>query len=406
MRTRWQARAELSWGRTLRHRRSEAVAILEALERYGGMAPGGRRSVVQASFDEIRDRAVDPRTLGLHTSEQYARPGFAFQPFDTARVCRWVWGYSFARDQPILVPERYAYYRAHVANPDDPSFAYEISNGCALGSCLEEAILYGVLEVVERDAFLMTWYARLPAPRIDLSSAKDRSVPMLAAAIEAETGYRVLAYDTTMEHRIPSVWAMAVSAPGIDGPALACSAGVNLDPEQAAAGALSELGPILADLIARYPDVGERGRAMAADASQVMAMDDHSVLYTSREAAHRLEFLTSGAPTRSLADMGSLCRTAEDFHNADLADDLAAAVRRLDRHGLDVIVVDQTTPEHRTGGFHCVKVIVPGTLSMTFGHHNRRTHELSRLYVVPRLLGYRDRDLKPDEINTHPHPFP
>jgi ribosomal protein S12 methylthiotransferase accessory factor len=252
----------------------------------------------------------------------------------------------------------------------------------------------------------MTWYARLPAPRIDLSSAKDRSVPMLAAAIEAETGYRVLAYDTTMEHGIPSIWAMAVSTRGTGGPALVCSAGVNLDPEQAAAGALSELGPILADLIARYPAVADRARAMAGDASQVIAMEDHSVLYTSREAAHRLEFLTSGAPTRSLADMQSLYGTAEDFHNVDLADDVAAVVRRLHRHGLDVIVVDQTTPEHRTGGFRCVKVIVPGTLPMTFGHHNRRTHGLPRLYVAPSLLGYRDRDLEPDEINPDPHPFP
>src|SRR5262249_40382321 len=161
---------------------------------------------------------------------------------------------------------------------------------------------------------------------------------------------------------------------------------------------------ILADLIARYPDVADRGRAMAADASQVVAMDDHSVLYTSREAAHRLEFLTSGTQTRSLDDMASLCGTAQDIQNVDLVDDLAAVVRRMDRRGLDVIVVDQTTPEHRIGGFHCVKVIMPGTLSMTFGHHNRRTEGLSRLYVVPRLLGYRDRDLTPKDINTDPHP--
>ncbi|HKE50829.1 MAG TPA: TOMM precursor leader peptide-binding protein, partial [Actinomycetes bacterium] len=61
MKTRWQPRAEMSWGRTLRHRTSETVAVLEALERYGGMVPTGRRSVVQASFAEVRDTAVDPR---------------------------------------------------------------------------------------------------------------------------------------------------------------------------------------------------------------------------------------------------------------------------------------------------------------------------------------------------------
>jgi ribosomal protein S12 methylthiotransferase accessory factor len=213
LRTRSQARAELNWGRTTRYRTSETVAVLEALERYGGMAPGGRRSVVRASFAELRDTAIDPRTLGLYAPEQYARHGFHFQPFDADRVCRWVWGCSLARREPILIPQAYAYYGMHRIDPDDPLFAFETSNGCALGSCLEEAILYGILEVVERDAFLMTWYARLPAPPIDLSSARDRSIPMLAQAIGAETGYRVRAFDITMEHGIPSVWAMAVASP-------------------------------------------------------------------------------------------------------------------------------------------------------------------------------------------------
>ena len=408
MRTRWQARAELSWGRTPRYRTSEMVALLEAMERYGGRAPGGRRSVVRASFAEVRDHALDPRTLGLHEPEQYAQPGFGFQPFDDGRLCRWVWGYSFARQEPILVPQGYAYYGARAADPDDPLFAYEISNGCALGSCIEEAILYAILEVVERDAFLMTWYARLPAARIDLSSAPDRSVPMLAAAIEADSGYRLQVFDITMEHGIPSVWAMAVRTPGASAPALACSAGAHLEPERAVSGALCELGPILIDLVTKYAEAAERSRAMVADPSLVAAMADHSVLYSSDEASGRLDFLTASQGSRSFADMRS--RSARGgvtaSPNDDLTEDLTDMVGRLRSHGLDVIVVNQTTPEHCAGGLSCVKVIVPGMLPMTFGHGNRRIHGLPRLFEVPRLLGYRDRALRPDEVNPHPHPFP
>lgn len=406
MRTRSRAGAESSWGRTVRYRTSELVAVLEALERYGGMTPGGRRSVVRASFAEVRDTAVDPRALGLYAPDQYARPGFHFPPFDAARVCRWVWGYSLARHEPILVPRAYAYYGTHHTDPDDPSFAFETSNGCALGSCLEEAILYGILEVVERDAFLMTWYTRMPAERIDLSSAQDRSIPTLAQVIEAETGYRVLAFDITMEHGIPSVWAMAVCPPGAGQPALACSAGAHLHPEQAVSGALCELGPILADLIERYPGIAERGRAMVSDPSLVTTMDDHPVLYASHEAATRLEFLTASAQSRSFSDIQARHGTADAFQNTDLTDDVTEMVRRLWGHGLDVIVVDQTTPEHRAGGFCCVKVIIPGTLPMTFGHANRRIQGLPRLLEVPRLLGYRDKALLPQDINPHPHPFP
>ena len=57
---------------------------------------------------------------------------------------------------------------------------------------------------------------------------------------------------------------------------------------------------------------------------------------------------------RSFADVRSCHGTADAFHNIDLTDDLTEMVHRLWQHGLDVIAVDQTTPEHRVGGFCCV----------------------------------------------------
>jgi ribosomal protein S12 methylthiotransferase accessory factor len=187
---------------------------------------------------------------------------------------------------------------------------------------------------------------------------------------------------------------------------VACSAGAHLDPEQAASGALRELGPILTDLIGQYPDIAERGRAMARDPSLVLTMDDHSVLYANHEASSRLGFLITSAQSRSFADIQSRHGTADAFQNLDLTDDLIEMVRRLSCHGLDVVVVDQTTPEHHAGGFSCVKTIVPGMLPMTFGHDNRRIHGLPRLFAIPELLGHRDRTLWPQDINPHPHPFP
>ncbi|MGH3974889.1 MAG: YcaO-like family protein, partial [Pseudonocardiaceae bacterium] len=108
-------------------------------------------------------------------------------------------------------------------------------------------------------------------------------------------------------------------------------------------------------------------------------------------------------PARPLADVARRWRWPAD---SDLAKDLCELVGRYLNIGLDVIVVNQTTPEHQTGGLSCVKVLVPGTLPMTFGHRFRRTTGIPRLLSVPRLLGYHARDLRPDEINPHPHPFP
>ena len=46
---------------------------------------------------------------------------------------------------------------------------YETSNGCALGGCFEEATAHGLLEVAERDAFLITWYGRMPRKAMNIT---------------------------------------------------------------------------------------------------------------------------------------------------------------------------------------------------------------------------------------------
>jgi ribosomal protein S12 methylthiotransferase accessory factor len=397
--------AETAFGRARDYRSAELVALLEALERYGGATPGGKRTVVHASYAEVRERAIDPRTLGLYPADRYALPGFGYPPFREDQPRHWVWAYSFARKEPVLVPEGCAYYRTRHLRPDDPPLMYESSNGCALGSCLEEAVLYGLLEVAERDAFLLTWHARLPVPEIDPRTAPDQAIPLLVEEIERDTGYRVRLFDTTMEQGVPCVWSLAtLRAEQADRPTLACAAGAHLDPWRAVTGSLSELGPILGHLIRRYPEEAARVRAMVDDPMQVQAMADHSLLYGNPVAARRLDFLLD--PDVRATAPAAPRQPAPPVPSHDLRDDLLSTVQRYLDTGLDVVVVDQTTPEHRTSGFSCVKVIIPGALPMTFGHQNRRLHGLPRLLTVPHLLGYRDRPLHPSEINEHPHPFP
>lgn len=393
---------ESGWGRAHDVRGSEAVALLEALERYGGGRPGGRRTVVRAAARDVVDDAIDPRSLGLYPPQRQDEPGHRFPPYDDTQVRRWVWGYSFGRDRPVLVPENYAYYRTRRAHPDDPPLVYEPSNGCAVGGCVEEAVLYGLLEVLERDAFLLTWHARLSVPRIELATAADPLSLLLATEIEHSTGYRVRVLDTTTEHAIPSVMAIAVNDDGSsDRPAFACAAGAHLDPHVAVRSALSELGPILAHLIRTYPTNAHRAAAMLADPHQVIDMEDHALLYAHPGALDRLDFLLRADHGDQPPD-----RPEPPTPRPDLRDDLMEAVHRVLGIGLDVIVVDQTTDEHRAADLHCVKVIVPGALPITFGHVNRRLDGLPRLLTVPKLLGYRDRDLRPDEVCQLPHPFP
>src|SRR5262249_38231856 len=148
----------------------------------------------------------------LYSEQQLKQPDFPYQGFDEDAVTTWVWGHSFRHSKPVLVPQTYAYYQHK--DPDEPQWAYECSNGCALGGSVEEAVLHGLLEVVERDAFLMSWYGRMPLPQLDLSSVPDPEVRLLAEHVESERGYRLHAFNMTGQERIPCFWAMAVDIAG------------------------------------------------------------------------------------------------------------------------------------------------------------------------------------------------
>jgi len=396
-------------GRTWDYRTSDAVAVLEALERYGGSNPTGKRTVVRAAMADLSEAALDPRRLGVHEDDLYHQMPHLYRRFTEESVCNWVWGYSLTAGSPVLVPESCAYF--WTLNRPDPAFLADTTNGCALGSCLEEAILYGILEVAERDAFLLTWHSRIPAAAIDLDAADDREPAITAAAITEATGYRVSLFDITTEVGIPCVWAMAVHPlladgglrPGTGELALFCAAGSHLTPERAALSALAELGPQLVDAIKRFPVRKADAAACLACPDEVRTIFDHAVAFGDPRAYERLDFLTQQpARSRPLTEVG---RDRAWPGNADLRDDLLEMIGRFRSENMEVIVVDQTGPEHLALGLHCVRVLIPGTLPLTYGYRRRRLGNLPRLLTLPSRLGHTGAPLSLADINQLPHPF-
>lgn len=384
-------------GRTHSYADSEMTAILEGLERYCGMSPRGKQTAVHDSYRNLKDQALNPVLVGVHEKEMYERPDFPFRPFDPARPIDWVWGYSFLQERPILVPELLAYYSSGCGH----GFVYETSNGCALGGSLEEAIFYGIMEVVERDSFLMTWYAQLQLSPLDPYSAGDLELNLMIERLREVALYDVYLFNSTMEHGIPSVWAIAKNRAD-KGVNLICAAGAHPDPVRAAKGAIHELSGMMLSLNEKLEENREQYEQMLHDPFLVRQMDDHSMLYSLKQSEERLHFLLQN---------GRPCRTFEEAYkpkvkHADLTDDLKDVLHALRELSLDVIVVDQTTPETLRNGLHCVKVLIPGMLPMTFGQHLVRLTGLERVLRVPAELGYAKKPLSPDQLNAYPHPFP
>ncbi|NHN33692.1 TOMM precursor leader peptide-binding protein [Paenibacillus agricola] len=387
---------EVTGGRSHSYAESEFTAILEGLERSCGLAAHGKRTMINDSFNHLADQALYPVNVGLYSNDQYAQPDFPFEPFDPDQRIDWVWGYSFLQERPILVPETLAYY----SSSNGGGFVQEGSNGCALGGSLEEAIFYGILEVVERDSFLMTWYAKLPIPCLNPYSANDKELQLMVERLREVAEYDVHLFNMTMENGIPSIWALAKS----QNPRktnLICAAGAHLDPVRAAKSAIHELAGMMVIFNEKF-DVGrEELLQMFHDPFLVQQMEDHAMLYSLPEAEERLQFLLDKERPLRTFD--------EEFKpivsQPDLTDNLRDMIQVFRRLNLDVIVVDQTSQEALRNGLYCIKVLIPGMLPMTFGHHLTRLTGLERVFRIPVELGYTKHPLTIEQLNVHPHPF-
>ncbi|WP_335939698.1 TOMM precursor leader peptide-binding protein [Streptomyces sp. PTD5-9] len=378
---------------------SRVLAQLEGLERYAGTTRRRGTSPVIGSYRELADRALDPAACGFYAPETYATDPMV-SPFDPDRPIPWVWGHSLRDDRPVLVPARLAHYSAGV---EADNFVFECSNGCATGGSLEEAILYGLLEIVERDAFLLAWHGRTPLTAIDLGTCRSPDVRSMIdrAALH---GYDVHAFDTRMDLAVPVVTALAVRRDGGYG-TLSFAAAAGFDPEATVESALSEVLTYIPHLPYQVAERHAELTAMAADFGLVRQLKDHAQLYGLPEMAVHAEEYLKPVEVRPLADAFADWQPRRP-RTGDLLDDLNLLRDQLVAAGHDVIAVDQTTPEQRRMGLHTIAAVVPGLLPLDFGWTRQRVLLMPRLRTALRKAGRRADDLPESGIKRVPHPFP
>jgi ribosomal protein S12 methylthiotransferase accessory factor len=381
---------------------AEACSLLEALERLGGICARGYRPTTVATIAEVADRGVDPRRYGTHDRDRMAQPGFPVPPIADDVPYRWVWGWSLVRDTAVLVPHSLAYYGLPpwTAAPDHPAVAREVSNGCAIGGSDAEACLAGLLEVVERDAFMLTWYRGLRLPELAHGSLPEHLRDHIASVAE-RLNVSVHLFDTTMEHGIPSVLVLTDSGPGtpLDPARLSCTAGAGLDAEEAITRALAEIGVMTVANRIRYRERLAEAAAMVADSELVLDVLDHPLPYGHSDGPARLGFLRFG----TAVDLADSRIAQRPIVGAGASSALAEVVARLARVADDVIAVRQTSTEHELMNLSVVKTLVPQLLPITFGHRMCRTGNLPRLWTVPDALGIKCAYV--DVLNPWPHPF-
>ncbi len=197
-----------SFGKGSTAEQGEASALMEAIERYSGVFQGDEIRLTRRLKDFPAGEAIPPNNVLLFSEAQYQRgvsemPGHDDEPispflFDNETEMEWspVWSLRDKCFRYLPTSLLYFYYRGPVAFHAD-------SNGCAAGNTLEEAIVQGFLELVERDAYAIWWYNQLQRPAVDLAKFDDSYVHDLQRQL-TETGRRLWVLDITSDLGIPT----------------------------------------------------------------------------------------------------------------------------------------------------------------------------------------------------------
>jgi ribosomal protein S12 methylthiotransferase accessory factor len=224
-------------------------------------------------------------------------------------------------------------------------YLIEEYNGPAAGNCLEEAILQGLCEVVERHVGSVISHDRLITPLIDPETVTD---PVARELLEKfrKNGVAVYLRDFSLDTGIPSVGALAYDPATFPQESeIVFAAGTTTDPEKSLVRALTEVAQLAGDFHRRT--------------SYRPTLPKYETL---EEAA----YLMAEGPVVSLD-------TLPNLGHDNLAQEVRNCLAALERLNLEVLVVDVTHPELQ---IPAVYVLVPGT---HFLDHTRNTNVIFHL---------------------------
>lgn len=355
---------------------AKASVLCEALERYSGVFQGDEARV-SAKFNALGAAAIHPNDCMRFSEQQFenrrrhnqknTRLNWYPQRFDEEMEIEWSPVWSLTHDEPRYLATAFCYYAYHGNYKSD--FAYGDSNGCAAGNTLEEAILQGFMELVERDSVALWWYNRLKKPAVDLASFDDPYYEQLQHYYNTQQR-DLWVLDVTSDFNIPSFVAISRRHDQKE-EEIVLGFGAHFDPQIGLLRAVTELNQLLSPTFAAQDQAAEKKQEKNGwFNSATIASQPHLVPDDKR-------------PPKRLADYPKQW-------SDDLYTDVMTCVKIAKEKGLETLVLNQTRPDV---GLHVVKVVVPGM------RHYWERFAPGRLYDVPVQMGWLTDPLTEEQLN-------
>jgi ribosomal protein S12 methylthiotransferase accessory factor len=381
-----------SGGAAVTRTRARRKALGEAVERYSAAIYQPSEFPLY-SYSERPVESVNPASFALYSSGQFQSSSFPWVPFTEKTLARWVPAIDLITGAITNVPACRVYlpYVFYKDDGEEP-FDQPISTGLACHETFHLAALSAICEVIERDAFTITWQAMISPPRIDKSSCPST----VRAALEkfSGLGHAVDMFLINLDIGVPTVLSV-LRAPRHLGSMAVFAASCSPKPEEAVLKSLEELAhthhycSIIKGLV-------DRSAIAARTNHDVVDQLTHLGFYLYEENHAHLDFLYRGSKEVAFPDI-------EDASRRTAFETLRSIISNLDRVNQRAYFANVTSPDIAQLGLNVVRAVVPGLHPLRMGHELRSLGG-ERLWSVPQKLGYVG--IKDGNDNPAPHPYP
>ncbi len=378
-------------GKGMNETRAKISAAGEAVERYSSTIYTSN-DILFSSYDAIKEEALHPKHLVLYLPDQYK--DIIFSPFDPQQEIGWVKAFSLVHNKPVYVPAHSTILNYNLKN-DKEYLCQATSNGLAAGASMMDAVLSAAGEVIERDAFVITWHNELPCKRYDPFLHPSIEVKNLCMAYKRR-GVNMRLFELPTDTPMRVFLGIGVQAEG-SGPQIVVGLGADFNAAKAARQALLEVGqvrPAFKQRI-RIPETQARLAHLLKDPMNVEELEDHDLLYSVKDKIAAFDFLFK-LPF-SVMDWGNDTEKTATEQFEILTDFFKKEERNF-------IYYNLTSPDMEQLGLFTARVIIADFQPIHFGTKNIRLGG-NRLYEFAQNIGLKNKRTTPEEINKNPHPL-
>ncbi len=327
-----------------------------------------KESLNVRTIKSIEEQLIPHKVCQYNNSDMYTNP------FEEGVLCSEITKYSHSKDK-IWCPSCLLFLPFSKQKP----ICETTSTGVASHITYRQAILSGLLEVIERDAVMINFFQQLPNICVEIKSILSLCSPELQQLIETITKeFNLVVFKQHSDIKIP-IYLCYIWNKDLDSNPLhyGIGASASLDSDEAILKAIKEC------LFTHFYSKNMM-HLRKKNKRDINALYEHFLYYQNDNKFFQLIRIDK----------------TEKYNKKIISEqDL---LNSLKQSGLSVYYYDLTTSDIRKHtAYVVVKTIVPGMVDLNKKFNMRRLG-LKRLHDLPRKIGFK----VPKEINNEPHPFP